>query len=95
MSGAEAKTIDRGSALGIAQSMLREPRDYVGFVDASDTTLQFMVEESGLIWMEVPVPHEGGSYGKTVTRSEAESVIASLPRAFGKDCVAGLKFQRW
>ena len=95
VSGAEARTIDRESALGIAQSMLQEPRDYVGFVDASDTTLQFMVEDSGLIWMEVPVPEEGGSYGKTVSLNEAESVIASLPAAFNKNCVAGLKFQRW
>ena len=93
--GSEAIPIDRESALGIAQSVLRETKDFVGFVDANGTTLQFMVKDSGLVWMEVPVPEEDGCYGKMVSWSVAESVIGSLPEEFGKDCISGLEYQGW
>ena len=91
----DARVIDGDSALAIAQRVLREPMDFIGFVDENGVTLQFFIEDSGLVWIEVPIPEDEGSYGKTVTLREANSVIESLPSAFGKDCLPGLDYEAW
>jgi hypothetical protein len=87
--------IDRDQAIDIAKAMLKAPKDFVGFTDKNDSTLQFVVEEAGSVWMEVPAPAERGSFGKSIAMHELDSVIGSMPMEFGVGCVPGMEFRPW
>lgn len=82
-------------AIQLAKHTLREPRDFIGFIDSDGVTLQFMYEESGSVWVEVPMPAEKGSYGKSISLHDVTSVVAAMPEKFDKECLPGLEFQSW
>lgn len=88
-------SIDRDKAIDLAKAMLKAPTDFVGFVDENGSTLQLIVEKSGSVWMEVPAPVEGGSYGKSITMHELDSAIGSMPMEFGVGCIPGMEFRPW
>ena len=92
---AEAVWIDRGEALRLARRILREAKDFIGFVDEHDGCLQFMFEGGDKVWIEVPVPEDKGSYGKFISRTEADILFEALPESFTRDCIPGHEFSPW
>jgi hypothetical protein len=65
-------------AKALAQRALATKDDFVGFVDAQDTTLQFYVESADSILVDMPAPTMQGSYATHMTRAQAEKLIARL-----------------
>ena len=87
--------LDKDTAIGVAQQVLREPNDFIGFIDSSGTTIQFYCDESGEIWVEIPNPDEHGSYGKHISRNEVELFIKELPETFTNESIPDGKFEAW
>ena len=87
--------LDRDTAIDVAQQVLREPRDFIGFIDEKGNTIQFYYDESGEILVEHPDSSKAGSYGKCILLSDVENVVKSLPEYFSKECISGLKFKAW
>ena len=81
--------------LDFAMDVLREEEDFFGIVDPQETTLQFYVEESGDLWVEIPAPEEQGSYGKIITMSELLTIMKVLDVPFSKDMITGMAFVAW
>ncbi len=70
--------------------------DFIGVVDGSGTTLQFMLLEADQrVWMEIPAPSDRGSYGTHVSLGDLPSVIGSLPAQFLVEAFPSLEFHPW
>ena len=67
-----------GNANAVAKRALSTKDDFVGFVDAAETTLQFYVEEVDSILVDMPVPDRKGSYAGHLDRAQALKLIAQL-----------------
>ncbi len=88
-------TFDKDTAISVAQQILREPKDFIGFTDFYGTTIQFHFDESGEIWVEIPFPQKGGSYGKHISLYDVENFIKELPETFTKECIPNGRFEAW
>jgi len=86
---------DKDTAISVAMQILREPHDFIGFIDQDENVLQFYYEQTGDIWVEHPSQTDKGSYGKLIHIDEVESLLISLPEQFSKTCIPDLKFQAW
>ena len=87
--------LDKESAISMALQVLREPNDFIGFVDAYGTTIQFYCDDSGEIWVEIPYPSEHGSYGKHISLEEVEYFVQELPDIFTDECIPDGEFVAW
>lgn len=85
-------TLDKAKA--ILPEALVEEGDFFGLVDDEDTVLQFLKEHGG-VWMEVPSPNDGGSYGKRITLEEAIRAIDELGETIERVYMDGLVFEKW
>ena len=88
-------TADRDNMVAIAQQVLRADGDFFGMVDENGVTLQFMRQEDDRIWMEIPVPSEGGSYGRRILVSDLERVLLSVVPPLNPVRMNGLEFKQW
>jgi hypothetical protein len=70
--------LDATKALATARKALTAKDDYVGFVDADETTLQFYMEGPDSVLIDMPVPEKKGSYGVRTSRAEALRIIGRL-----------------
>jgi hypothetical protein len=70
--------LDATKALAIARKALAAKDDYVGFVDADETTLQFYVESPDSVLIDMPVPEKKGSFGVRTSRAEALKIVGRL-----------------
>jgi len=86
---------DRDTMISMAQQILREDGDFFGITDDNEVTLQFMVENGNKIWMEIPSPADGGSYGKQINASDLEAALLSIDQPFEPDKMAEFTFQKW
>lgn len=87
--------LDRDTAVSVAMQVLRDPHDFIGFVDEAGETIQFYYDECGEIWMEFPCPSEGGSYGRHISLEEVEAAVRDLPTRFTKTSIANSRFEKW
>ncbi|UAB68713.1 hypothetical protein INR79_09120 [Vibrio sp. SCSIO 43132] len=87
--------IDKYTAVSVALQILREPDDFIGFIDSNERVLQVRFEESEQLWVEHPSPKHGGSFGKFIPYSELEALVINLPEKLHKMCLPGLVFQSW
>jgi hypothetical protein len=69
-------TID--GATQLARRALSRKDDFVGFVDAKETTLQFYVEATDSILVDMPFPNQKGSFSTHLNRAQALRLIARL-----------------
>jgi hypothetical protein len=85
-----------GNATSVAKRALSKKGDFIGFVDAHDTTLQFYTKETDSILVDMPVPDERGSYSASLKRDQALKLIEGLspPLARYRDELK-LKFAKW
>jgi len=91
----KAVRMDRGSIIETAMQVLRNHRDFVGVTDDDETTLQFMVEEDGSVWMEIPRPLEGGAYGKLIAITDVERILLGLGARIDRQAFPGMQFEKW
>ena len=87
--------LNKAHAVEIALQVLRESEGFIGFVDRNNTTLQFCGDDSGNVWMEIPVPEKQGSYGKYIELTQIPSAIQSLSETFDYELIPGLEFRKW
>jgi len=76
--------LGRADAMALARRTLATNDDFIGFVDASDTTVQFYVEGDDTILVDLPVPARKGSYATRLTREQALRLIAGLSPPFSR-----------
>lgn len=94
------KTVEAHEAFGIeldwAQEsildILRDDHDFFGLTDDSGTSLQFYRTGDSVL-MEIPVPAEKGSYGKTISVEEVAPIIKSLPSTIQMENFVDLNFE--
>lgn len=86
----------QGEATAVAKKALSTKDDFIGFVDAEDTTLQFYVEESDSVLVDMPVPAEKGSYAGHLDRAHALKLIARLQPPLARyRAELELAFKKW
>jgi hypothetical protein len=70
--------------------------DFLGLTDADGNTLQLMYEgDEDRYWLEIPVPAQGGSYGKHYSLDGIREVFRALPPRFDVAEFPGLRFESW
>lgn len=57
-------------------------KNYIGFIDSDNVTLQFYVDEINKIWIEIPVVEDQGSYGKHISEKEMIDIVNTLESSF-------------
>lgn len=90
----EAYEIELDWAQNIVLDILRDERDFFGLTDDSGTSLQFFRTGDSVL-MEIPVPAEKGSYGKTISVEEVAPIIKSLPSTIKMENFSDLNFKAW
>jgi hypothetical protein len=70
--------VKAGNASFVARRALSRKDDFVGFRDAHDTILQFYVDGTDSILVDMPMPNLKGSYGTHMNRAQALKLIARL-----------------
>ena len=87
------------SARTICEQMLdrlQSEVDYLGILDAEDTTLQVLPEpQQNRYYVEVPIDAAKASYGRYVTRAELEELVRTLPSRFSEQSIPGLTYRPW
>jgi len=68
------------------------PGDFFGLIDDGGRTLQAVVEPDNRVWVEIPAPEQGGSYGRFMDRRELHALLRALPIEFTSATVPGLTF---
>jgi hypothetical protein len=82
--------------LGVAGRALSSKDDFVGFIDADDTTLQFYVEGADFILVDMPMPEQKGSYSTHLSRAKALAIIGGLSAPFARyRSELNLEFAKW
>ncbi|MFA0718709.1 hypothetical protein AB4622_22205 [Vibrio splendidus] len=56
-------------------------KNFIGFIDSFNITLQFYVDEVDKIWVEIPVPEENGSYGKHISQEKMVDIVKNIQRS--------------
>ena len=90
-----ATPMEKSDIIAMMPTILEGFRDYYGITDRKGTTLQFLVDDDGLVWMEIPFPDLSGSYGKHISKDDVPVVFGSLPELFSKDMLPGMEFAEW
>lgn len=71
-------------------------KNFIGFVDDDNTTIQFYVDAIGKIWVEIPFPNKQGSYGKHITTDEMHEIVSTLsPPYMLYKTKLNLHFEAW
>ncbi|MEO8504002.1 MAG: hypothetical protein ABI609_08910 [Acidobacteriota bacterium] len=90
------KPVVSGNAMAVARRALATKDDFVGFVDAQDTTLQFKAEDGEAILVDLPDPKLQGSYSTHLDRAQALKLIDGLSAPLARyRAQLKLKFAKW
>ena len=88
--------IGSGEIYEILVDVARKPKNFIGFVDSDNVTIQFMVDEFDKIWMEVPSAKDKGSFGKYINNEEMLNLINNLSEPYFKYInELNLKLVKW
>ncbi|MCB9616915.1 MAG: hypothetical protein H6722_31150 [Sandaracinus sp.] len=91
----EPRPTDAADLVGYVDRLTHD-RDFVGVVDDGGTTLQVMYEaDDDRYWVEIPVPKEGGSYGRHLDHTALRALFMQLPERFEPGAFDGLRFEAW
>jgi hypothetical protein len=87
---------EHAMALAIAEKALSSKDDFVGFIDADETTLQFLVDGTDSVWVDLPAPELKGSYGVHTNRVRALQIISRLSPPLSRyRAELKLEFAKW
>jgi len=88
--------VGTGDAAVLARRALSTKDDFVGFTDTHRTTLQFYVEDTDSILVDMPMPQLKGSYAIHVNRAQALKLIAGLSPPLSRyRSSPKLQFAKW
>lgn len=87
--------ISPDESIALAQRILLEKDDFLGFIDEADQTVQMVLEVNGGILLDVPVPAQSGSYVKVIAHAALEDFIRNLPTDFTQLEMADFAFAKW
>ncbi len=90
-----AKPASKAEILDIMQRILTESDNFLGIVDQTDTTLQFMVNQDLSIYVDIPVMAKKGSYSKNVALIEALDIVEQLQALINMEQITDLEFSPW
>ena len=86
----------KAKALAIAEKALSSKDDFVGFIDADETTLQFLVDGTDSVWVDLPAPELKGSYGVHTNRARVLQIISRLSPPLSRyRAELKLEFAKW
>jgi len=91
----EAKPATKEEIVGCMNRLLHEPDNFVGLIDGKDVMLQFMVEDSGEICIDVPLHDRKGSFMKTSDIGECIDIVTALQANIELEEINGLEFKSW
>lgn len=75
---------------------LRDKDDFLGVVDSEGVTLQFIVEDDGTYWTEVPHPERRGSSGRKLSLNEVTQLLERPPGSLRHiEDELNLEFKAW
>ena len=87
---------NHAKAVAVAEKALSSNDDFVGFIDAHETTLQFYVDGADSVWVDMPVPERKGSYGVHINRAKALQIISRLSPPLSRyRSELHLEFKEW
>ena len=90
---AEPATVE--NIIDCMNKLLHEPDNFVGIIDSDDVMLQFMVEESSEICIDVPIHDRKGSFMKSTDLNECIGVVTALEEKIVLEDIEGLEFKSW
>ncbi len=80
----------------ITSNIIGHEKNFIGFVDDENTTLQFYVEPTDKVWIEIPETKENGSYGAYISNNQMQSIFRNLGQPYcNYKNELQLKFQAW
>ena len=90
-------SMERTDFLQLATMVLTgSKKNFIGFVDKSNTTLQFYLDRPDMVHVEIPVASRRGSLASDISLRRAQDIIASLsPPLSTYESKLDLKFQKW
>jgi hypothetical protein len=91
----ESQQMDLESILRLMDQVLVAPDNFLGVVDKSNHTLQFIVNPEQTIWMEIPIPAQKGSYGKDASLEDCKLAVEQARGSISVEKIPGLRFQAW
>lgn len=69
--------------------------NFLGLVDESGKTLQFMTNQDGSIHIDIPAVEERGSYTRTATLNSCLLIVRELGAQVRIEEIGGFDFQSW
>lgn len=70
--------------------------DFLGIVDASDTTLQVsVIKDEERFWVEIPSVEAQGSYGKECDRNELMCIFRNVQEKISVSDYPDFQFEAW
>ena len=75
--------------------VLHMPNNFLGIVDKSGTTLQFMVNQDKTVAVDIPQVPRQGSLTKTVELSQCLELVRELGECVDPNSIEGLEFTSW
>lgn len=88
--------IGGGEIYSLLADFAQKPKNFIGFIDQQDTTIQFMVDEFDKIWVDIPSVENKGSYGKHMNNEEMLKLINDLSEPYSKYIKdLNLTFTQW
>ncbi len=84
-----------GDILVLMDEILTSSGSFVGVTAADGSMLQFIVNDDGSMYFDVPSPGERGSYVKHTTLKICKDVLRAVDGGVRRDAIDGLVFERW
>lgn len=92
----QAAPIAKGKITTLLNNVSKGEKNFIGFIDNDDVTIQFYVDTLDKIWIEIPFPSEKGSYGKHVSVSEMHQIVSTLSPPYHQyKSKLNLHFEAW
>lgn len=95
LESANARVATKDEILHSMDCVLHMPDNFLGVIDARDTTLQFMVGKDRSITVDIPDVERQGSYSKTSSLSDCLELVRGLTENISAAEISGLTFNSW
>ncbi len=87
--------MSRQEILDLMAKVLTSSGSFVSVMDADDNMLQFVLDDDGMVMLDLPHPKKRGSYVKVTSVAACVTAIENLGDKVTIDDFDGLVFERW
>lgn len=88
-------SLGKAEILSLMADVLTSSGSFVSVMDADGTMLQFVLDDDGMVMLDIPFPPKRGSYAKLTTVAACVTAIEELADKIVLDAFDGLEFERW